>query len=58
MIETRVVQMPHKEDNLMTYSDPEMAQIIIEQITALKNRIALAEEQLNLLRLENIDPET
>ena len=58
MIETRVVQMPNKEDNLMTYNDPEMAQIIIEQITALKQRIALAEEQLNLLRLENIDPET
>ena len=50
--------MPNKEDNLMTYNDPEMAQIIIEQITALKKRIALAEEQLNLLRLENIDPET
>jgi len=47
--------MPHKEDIQITYSDPEMAQIIIEQITALKKRIALAEEQLNLLLLVNID---
>lgn len=57
MIETRVVQMPHIEDIQLIYSDPEMAKIIIEQIAALKKRIALAEEQLKLLRLENIDSE-
>ena len=55
MIETRVVQMPRIEEIQLTYSDPEMAQIIIEQIAALKKRIALAEEQLELLRLEDID---
>lgn len=49
--------MPHKEDIQITYSNPEMAQIIIEQITALKKRIARAEEQLNLLLLEDINQE-
>ena len=49
--------MPHIEDIQLIYSDPEMAKIIIEQIAALKKRIALAEEQLKLLRLENIDSE-
>ncbi len=54
MTNTKVIQMPGNE-NKKTYIDPEMAEIIIEQIAALKERMELAEEQLKLLMVENTD---
>jgi len=47
--------MPGSEEKPKTYIDPDTAEIIIEQIAALKERTARAEEQLNLLVLENTD---
>ena len=55
MTDTKVVQMQNTENKQKAYSNPEMAAIIIDQITALKKRTALAEEQLNLLLLKNSD---
>ena len=55
MTNTRVVHMPGSEETPKTYIDPDTAEIIIEQIAALKERTARAEEQLNLLVLDNTD---
>ena len=48
--------MPASDDKQNVYLDPDTAEIIIEQIAALKERIARAEEQLNLLLLEKRGP--
>ncbi len=47
--------MPASDDKQNVYLDPDTAEIIIEQIAVLKERIARAEEQLNLLLLEKTE---
>jgi len=51
---TKVIQISDNEKE-KTYIDPEMAEIIIDQIAALKERMALAEEQLKLLMVEDTE---
>ncbi len=55
MIHRKVLQMPADEEKQEDYIDPHTAEIIIEQIAELKERIARAEEQLNLLLLEKAE---
>ena len=54
MTNRKVLQIPGEEKEI-AYIDPDTAEIIIEQIAALKERIARAEEQLNLLVLEKTE---
>lgn len=55
MTNTKVVQMTNNENNKKDYIDPQTAEIIIDQIAALKQRIERAEEQLKLLLIEKSD---
>lgn len=55
MINRKVLQIPAGEEKHNAYIDPDTAQIIIEQITELKERIARAEEQLTFLLLEKAE---
>lgn len=55
MTNRKVLQMSANEEKEIAYIDPDTAEIIIEQIVALKERIARAEEQLNLLVLEKTE---
>ena len=48
-------QIPTIEKLSKAYVDPVTAQIIIEQLADLKRKTVLAEEQLLILRQENID---
>ena len=45
-------QIPTIENLSKAYVDPVIAQIIIEQLTDLKRKTAVAEEQLLILRVE------
>lgn len=52
------IQIPTIENLSKTYIDPVTAQIIIEQLAVLKRKTALAEEQLLILRQENLNNKT
>ena len=55
MIKSEAAQIPTIENLSKAYVDPVTAQIVIKQLADLKRKTALAEEQLFILRQENID---
>ena len=54
-MDNKVLKLTDSNDERLDYIDPDTASIIIDQIAALKERIARAEEQLKLLLLEKAD---
>ena len=50
---TPTLELIDTESSGKTYINPESAQIIIDIIAGLKQKTAIAEEQLNLMVLEN-----